>query len=137
MTTPTREQVVQWAMSVGINKFGLNELAPYPTVDQYAQIITLARSDLEATIAELQQAMELKEADYQFVEAMLHAERDAEQARRIADLDTITEQAAELGSLREHISRIAKYQKDSDWQMMGISIREAADAIAAAPKQEK
>ena len=91
MTTPTSEQVVQWAMSVGINNFGLNELAPYPTVDQYSQLITLARADIEATIAELQQQVDFWQKDRQELQQK--------------DDVIIAEQAVELESLRKDAAR--------------------------------
>lgn len=33
----------------------------------------------------------------------------------------------EIARMKEYITRIREYQKDGDWQMMGISIREAYD----------
>lgn len=36
---------------------------------------------------------------------------------------------ADNEQLLEHIARIAEYQKDRDWQMMGLSIREADDTF--------
>jgi hemerythrin superfamily protein len=43
---------------------------------------------------------------------------------------------SENKQLREHIKRIREAQKDKDWQMMGISIREAYDDINKINKYE-
>ena len=47
----------------------------------------------------------------------------------IAAAEKVSDLEAENASFREHISRIAEAQKDSDWKLMGISIREAAEDL--------
>ena len=51
-----------------------------------------------------------------------------------AYISRIKELKVENARLREHIYRIAEYQGDSDWRMMGVSIREAeVEARGEAP----
>lgn len=48
-------------------------------------------------------------------------------------MDSFIEEATKIekenAALREHISRISDAQKDNDWQLMGVSIREAAEDL--------
>ena len=75
MTTPTREQVVQWMSNCGI----------CAGLDHYVQFATLARADLEATIEELRLQSITDFGQYQEAH-----ERVAEQAKEIDRLNTLS-----------------------------------------------
>lgn len=97
MTTPSREQVAQWESKA--NKFKTGE---YTETLDLVSFATLARADLEATIAELRlrlgSALGLLDADTQF-----EAEVNLRTLR-----STIAEQAAEIESLRSTGKRSEK-----------------------------
>lgn len=62
MTTPTKEQVVQWAEQSGLQTEGRSEFA---YTDRIYTFMELARADLEATLAELQQQVDFWQKDHQ------------------------------------------------------------------------
>lgn len=63
MTTPTREQVVQWAEDSGL-KIGQHWNRSNMTTAFMLDFATLARADLEATIAEQEKETEERQADH-------------------------------------------------------------------------
>lgn len=67
MTTPTREQVVQWAKQSGVVIYSQVETQTIGILTDFA---TLARADLEATIAEQLKVKVLTDALEQLPEYM-------------------------------------------------------------------
>lgn len=88
MTTPTREQVVQWADECGLTK-GQHWNRENMTTAFMTDFATMARADLEATIAE--QAAELE---------VLRVAHRAHEDSNLKMLAKLKQQAHELESLQ-------------------------------------
>ena len=142
MTTPTRAQVVQWADECGLTK-GQHWNRKNMTTAFMTDFTTLARADLEATIAE--QADELKKLRTEN-ELLKQVETNLCELHNVA--------LAELESLRKDAERyryirllhddpdgevgVCEYEENRDeWLFVTKDLGKYLDAaIAAAPKQE-
>ena len=104
MTTPTREQVVQWAKEIGITIAGSGE--------SITKIIAIARADLEATIAEQGETLRVIRNEYDFKCQQLE-----EQAKRIEEM------AEAIRVLRDALINHQKLTRPIEKSMQALAIQ--------------